>query len=60
MKESEIRKLRRQIQWSQFRLEQASGVSRNKIALHEQGYRFLNNEEIDKVLHALKSHSRSG
>jgi len=45
----EMRQLRSEVGWSQFKLEQVTHVSRNRIALHEQGYRSLEDWEISKI-----------
>lgn len=54
MSKNILRELRKQIGWSQFKLEESCQVSRNKIALHEQGYRSLAPEELESVLKCLR------
>ena len=53
MKGKEMRNLRRELGLSQFKLEQISSVSRNKIALYEQGYRTISSTELDQIQIAL-------
>ncbi len=51
----DVQQSRKILGWSQFRLETESGVSRNKIALHEQGYRQLDEHDTTLVDRALKN-----
>ena len=50
---NKIRKKRRALGLSQFELEKITNISRNKIALHEQGYRPLPKKTEDLIIKSL-------
>lgn len=51
---NKIRRTRRDLGWSQYMLSQKSGVSRNSIALEEQGYIPLKKEDREKIEKAMR------
>ena len=49
-----LRKWRKTLGVSQFRLAQTTGISRFRLSLFESGYLKLTRQEIDKIKRSLK------